>query len=856
MYQNILFFEEITNEDFYLVGGKGFNLGKLSRMGGPIPRGFCITTNAFDKFAEFLYRDKSYEEMISTNVEEIGLIGEITKELRRKIICKDIEDALVKEIKEAIEKIGVDNYFAIRSSATAEDLPNLSFAGQQDTYLNISDLDNIINCIKDCWASLYTERAVIYRKKNNILEEDVSISVIIQVMINSDKSGIMFTANPLNNNYNELTIDAGFGLGETLVSGLIVPDFYKYDKEKDKIVEVNVNTKKVAMYNNKGLGIKRVSLDKELMNKQVLSAEEIETLVALGKKIERYYGCPQDIEWAIEGDGRVCILQSRSITSLYPRVNNRELDKSVYISFNHIQVMTDPIKPLGIDIIRGIIPYFPTTSAGGRVFVNITELMSLPIRRGITSIISGNVDYLMGNALDTYLSENKLKYKMPSKRFISGLRRIWFPIVKKGISNLRSKEKPNGVNEVNKFIEMYIENLKVNINSKVSISEKIELIEKVTPTLLKDVFGNIGAYIFPGIASYKLLVRKLKKNNMDITLANKLVSGIVGNITTEMGLMVGDLTDSIRDNEEFIEIIKNNPKNAHKLINTEEIQRFLRIYGMRGIGEIDICNDRYEDDFTTISISILNNINTLRKGEHREHYNNLIKESEACEAFILKRIKAKNIIDNIRKFLCIREHGKYTLIRAFDVFRKVIYEAGAILQKNGTINEVKDVDYLTLKEIKSGIEGELNLKELVSHRIEEYTLYYKLTPPRVMDNEGRIYLGSYCKENMPENALIATPVSSGIYEGFARVILDPTKENLKKGEILVTKFTDPGWTPLFINARALILEAGGLMTHGAIVAREYGIPALVGLDNGTNIIKTGDYIRVNANKGYVEILNQ
>lgn len=878
MSSNILFFSDIKDKDFKYVGGKGLNLGKMIQNKFPVPNGFCVTTTAFDEFIKFLYDEEIFKELIDTNIEDINKIDEICTKIRMLITSKSIKNDLREDIEKALNSIGKYDFYAVRSSATAEDLPSMSFAGQQDTYLNICGIDDIVNNIKKCFASLYTQRAVIYRKKNHINEKEVSMSVVVQKIVNSFKSGIMFTTDPLTNNYDQITIDAGYGLGEVLVSGLITPDLYKYNKVKEKIIEIKINKKEIAIYRNENGGTYKVNLDENLQNKEVLSKDEIKKLATIGKNIEKYYNYPQDIEWAIDDKQEIYILQSRPITSLYPKVENSE-ENRIYFSLSHLQVMTAPIKPLGIDMLKRIFPFkidentqksLVVNSAGGRVYVDLTDIIKLPIRNKVVKFMGENIDYLMGNAIENYLLENKVEKKLPSISMIKGAKNNVFSVLKEGQKKAKDKVKPNSVYEVNLFIEKFTTDIKTEIENSTDIISKIKTIEKLAPTTLITVFRNVVSYMAPGISSFRTFVKLLEKNNIDINLADKIVSGLEGNVTTEMGLKVGDLSDCIRGKEDIIEILKENPKNAHKLIlkkNYNELNKalneFLINYGMRGPGEIDISSPRYKDDFSIISNSILNNINNLKENEHRENYNKLIQESKKCEVLVLDLLKekkskdidkAQNLINNIRSFMCMREHGKYTIIKTFDIYREVIFEAADKLVMEDLINNRDDVVYLAIDEIEKGLSNKINYKDTIKNRKEDYKIYETLTPPRVMTSSGQIYSGSYKKGNIPENAIPATPVSSGVYEGYAKVILDPTTGVLEKDEILVTKFTDPGWTPFFVNAKGLILEVGGLMTHGAIVAREYGIPALVGLENATSLIKNGDYIRINADKGYVEIL--
>ncbi|GAA0076692.1 phosphoenolpyruvate synthase [Clostridium sp. CTA-5] len=885
MNKNILFFPEICEDEFNLVGGKGFNLGRLINANFCVPDGFCVTTLAFNGFINHLSEKEVFKSLNNISIEDLNEIDRVCSEIRNIICNCSISNELRDDIKKALNNIGNNEFYSIRSSATAEDLPDMSFAGQQDTYLNINGLDNIIENIKKCWASLYTQRAVVYRKKNNLKEENVLIAVVVQKMIYSKKSGIMFTADPLTNNYNNLTIDAGFGLGEALVGGLINPDLYKVNKKDGKIIKKEINKKEIAIYPDGNGGTYKIQLEENKRNSQVLLDEEINKLVDIGCKIEKFYKFPQDIEWAID-NSKIYILQSRPITSLYPRIEGSDLygESKVYISFNHIQVMTDTISPLGIDMLKRVFPFgqnnklkksLSVFEAGGRVYIDLTKVMQLQIRNIITSKLLNNVDFLMANGLQNYLSKYNIKKGLPSKSMIKAGKTYAFPLIRKTVKNYNAKIKPNSHDIVNSFISEFIMDLDKKVNTSHEIKIKIKTVEDEATKIFSKILKNIAPFIAPGIISYKKLVGLLKSIDADITLADKVVSGIKGNITTEMGLAVGNLADAVRSKQDILNILASNPKEAHNILLNlgdeevkELINRFLERYGMRGISEIDISNPRYQDDFTPISVSILNNIKNLNLKEQQKDYEVLVKESKKSEEEILKICKeknntkamkkARNYINNIRSFLAMREHGKYALMKSFNIFRKVLFEAGRELKNKGIINKIEDVAYLTLEEIYKALdlEEKKNYKKIIDKRIKVYKYYKNLMPPRVITNEGEIFTGNYSNNSIPSNALVAMPVSSGIYEGKARVILDPTKEKLERGEILITKFTDPGWTPLFVNAKGLVLEVGGLMTHGAIVAREYGIPALVGLENATKLINTGDIIRVNANSGFVEILEK
>ena len=320
-------FHEIDKTKLTVVGGKGANLGELSKIDGiRVPEGICVTTEAYKRIighnVEF---NVLLEELLSLSVEDRERISEISRKIRRVIeaiiIPKDIED----EIIGYLAKIGEDNAYAVRSSGTAEDLPLASFAGQLDTYLNIKGKESILKHISRCWASLFTDRAVTYRIQNGFDHRKVYLSVIIQRMVFPQAAGIMFTADPVTSNRKVLSIDAGFGLGEALVSGLVNADIYKV--REGRIVDKKISTKKLAIYAVKEGGTEELEIEPQRQNIQTLMDEQILQLERMGRKIEAYFGCPQDIEWCLVDD-TFYIVQSRPITTLYPIPNVNDGKKS------------------------------------------------------------------------------------------------------------------------------------------------------------------------------------------------------------------------------------------------------------------------------------------------------------------------------------------------------------------------------------------------------------------------------------------------------------------------------------------------------------------------------------------------
>lgn len=343
----VLDFQEMDKKQLGLVGGKGLHLGELSKIAGiRVPEGFCVTTIGYQRAIE---QNETYQSMLNRltmlSAEDRDQIVEISRKIRQTIMELEIPSDVVTAVTRYLSRFGEEQAYAVRSSATAEDLPHASFAGQQDTYLNIIGVDAIMQHISKCWASLFTDRAVIYRMQNGFDHRQVYLSVVVQRMVFPEASGILFTADPMTSNRNLLSIDAGFGLGEALVSGLVSADGYKV--REGEIIEKRIAAKTLAIYGRKEGGTETKQIDPDQQTSQTLTDEQILQLARIGRQIEAHFGQPQDIEWCLAQD-TFYIVQSRPITTLYPIPEASDQENHVYISVGHQQMMTDPMKPLGL----------------------------------------------------------------------------------------------------------------------------------------------------------------------------------------------------------------------------------------------------------------------------------------------------------------------------------------------------------------------------------------------------------------------------------------------------------------------------------------------------------------------------
>src|SRR5262249_2338406 len=395
----VLGFQDIDKTKIMVVGGKGANLGEISKVEGiRVPDGFCISTEAFKRIiVETPSINELLDQLSLLKVEDRNKISELSSEIRRLIEGITIPEDIHEELARHLSRLGEENAYAVRSSATAEDLPTASFAGQQDTYLNIIGKEVILKHVSKCWASLFTERAVTYRLHNGFDHRNVHLPVVVQKMIFPQAAGILFTADPVTSNRKVLSIDASFGLGEALVSGLVNADVYKV--RNGKVIDKKISTKKLAIYALQDGGTKEQEIEPERQNRQALTDEQILQLGRMGRKIEEHFGQPQDIEWCL-ADDTFYIVQSRPITTLYPIPEVNDQENHVYVSVGHQQMMTDPMKPLGISLWQ-LTAVRPMYKAGGRLFVDVADLLASPASRETILDVLGKSDPLIKDALTT-----------------------------------------------------------------------------------------------------------------------------------------------------------------------------------------------------------------------------------------------------------------------------------------------------------------------------------------------------------------------------------------------------------------------------------------------------------------------
>ncbi len=858
---------EVDGTQGALMGGKGAQLGELVRIGGiHVPAGFCITTDAFRAIVTGVPSlTERLDALSSVSPHDREAISALSTEIRRTIEATTIPRDLVTDVTGALAKFDAQASYAVRSSATAEDLPTASFAGQQDTYLNVVGAMQVLEHISRCWASLFTERAVTYRLHNGVDHRLVHMAVVVQQMVFPEVAGILFTADPVTSNRKVATVEAAFGLGESLASGLVNPDVYMV--RDDAVVAKAVATKELAIYASPSGGTHRVTIPPERQGLAALTDTQVLQLVGLGRRIEAHFGHPQDIEWCLDDEFQ--IVQSRPITTLFPIPTAGDQENHVYVSVGHQQMMTDPMRPLGLSLWQLTTPR-PMAMAGGRLFVDVAAMLGSPGSRDALLGTLGRSDPLVGDALRTVLDRGDF---IPAH----GDQGAGGTGARAGanVDALAPIETdPLIVVDLIGSGDASIATLKRAIHAK-SGTQLLDFIFSDLQELKRILFDPKSHQVFMSAMEATWWLNETLETWLgERNVADTLTQSVPYNITSEMGLALLDLADAIRPYPAVVTFLQGvtNERFLDEMLTVaggraarDAIVTYLDRYGMRCVGEIDITRPRWSERPTTLLPLLLGNIKNFEDGAGAARFEHGRTKAEEMERDILalvrdlpdgerKAAETKQMIDRVRTFIGYREYPKYFMVSRYFVYKQALLKEAERLVQTSVLGQIEDVFYLTLEELRDVVHTNHVDDALIAERKHAFGSYGALTPPRVMTSDGEVVTGTYGRTDVPDGALIGLAVSAGTVEGRARVVLDLDDANFEAGDILVTTFTDPSWTPAFVAITGLVTEVGGVMTHGAVIAREYGLPAVVGVEHATGLIDDGQRIRVHGTEGYVEIL--
>ena len=741
----VLEFHEINETQVAVVGGKGAHLGELSRIAGVrVPAGFCVTTDAFERImAHAPSIDDRLDRLSRLTPADRDAIRSLSAELRSTIEAIAIPDDLSTAITGALARLGEHAAYAVRSSATAEDLPTASFAGQQDSYLNVIGPAAILRHVSNCWASLFTERAVTYRLRNGFDHRKVSMAVVVQRMVFPQAAGILFTADPVTGNRRIVSIDASFGLGEALVSGIVNADVYKV--RDGEIVATTIGTKRLAIQPSTPGGTHEQAIEPERQNEAALTDAEILRLAGIGRRIEAHFGRPQDIEWCL-ASGEFQIVQSRPITTLFPIPETNDGENHVYVSVGHQQMMTDPMKPLGLSVWQLTTPR-PMAEAGGRLFVDVTHILASPASRAGLIATLGKSDPLIGDALETIIDRGDFVRARPDEG------PAWTP---PGSGSAAIETDPAIVTELIERSEASLTALERDIRTKSG------------PALLDFILADLGErkksqfdprslqVIMAGMEAAWWLNDHLQSWLGEKNVADTLTQSVPNNVTSEMGLALLDVADAIRPHPRVVTFLRNVthedfldelPALEGGREARDAIRGWLATYGMRGVGEIDITRPRWSERPTMLVPILLGHIENFEPGAAARRFEEGRREAWKKEQELLQRLRAlpdgerkaeetKRMIDRVRAFAGYREYPKYAMVGRYFVYKQALMQEAERLVQDGVLREREDIFYLRFEEIQEVVRSRRADAELIRERMDAFRSYQALTPSRVMTSEG------------------------------------------------------------------------------------------------------------------------
>jgi pyruvate,water dikinase len=892
----VLPFSQVGPDDLGRVGGKGANLGSLARAGFPVPPGFCVTTAAYDRFISPLAEaDDRFQALEALDGSDVEATRRAAQAMRAALDALPLPPDVAGGVVAAWKELGTTTPLAVRSSATAEDLPGASFAGQQDTYLNIRGEQALLDAVRRCWISLFTDRAVLYRARSGFGHRKVRLSVVVQALIDPDVSGILFTADPISGHRGTLSIDAGFGLGEALVGGLISADRYKVDRETRAVIEAAPGDKALAIRSRPEGGTRQEALPEPRRFARSLDDAQVLLLADLGTRIEAHYGgVPQDIEWCL-AQGMLYILQARPITSLFPIPSAHTEDGGlrIFLSFGHIQMMTAALPRLAGEVWRyffpagkggAITPGSPARLspalvwAGGRLYADATVPLRARRPRAVILALLGYAYADLARSVALLTTRPAFERVKGSLRPVAaGVLHILGPVLRRIPATILAGDPARSAVEVDRALRAFVEAARGRITAEPTPAARIRQSARELNAIFSQVRTHLRLMV-GGVLAHRILAtfarRRWAEGVRDEVEA--LLRGLPGNVTTEMDLTVGDLTDLVRPHEELARLLRTLrwvalrprlPEVPGGVELATALTSFLERYGDRGPGEIDISKPRWRDDPSMLLRVISGGLaSESTPGAHRARFARQTAIGEAARQRLveaagrgpwgpLRRWFVRRLCSVARFGMGLREHPKFVIVQILGSIRAQVLEAGALLAERGQLASPGDVWHLSFEELALALDDpRLRLREEVARREEEFRRDQGRKPPLVVTSEGETPVLAEGRADLPPGALAGTAASNGIVEGLARIIRDPENEVLHTGEILVAHSTDPGWTPLFVHAAGVVTEVGGVLTHGGVVAREYGIPAVVSVTGALERIRSGQRLRVDGTRGFVQIL--
>lgn len=854
------------------AGGKGVGLHALFALQLPVPPGFCIAAGAFRAALEGAGLLPLIARADELDPGDGDAVRAQAAAIREAILALRMSPGLEGEIR-AQWRDGLGGApVAVRSSATAEDLEDASFAGQQDTVLGVRDEAALLDAVRRCWASLFSDRALTYRLDRGIRSVTASMGVVVQRMVEAERAGVLFTADPSTGSRAVCTIEAVEGLGEALVSGHALPDAWRIRKATGEVLEEK-------------LGAGRTQ--------PLLTSAQLQELVALGARVEAGRGALQDIEWAV-AEGRCWLLQARAITTLNPIPSPAPDDGRwhVYVSFGHIQVNTAPLTPFGISLVRQLVPFLrdPGTGdsgvvkeAGARMYVDATPVLAAPKLAARFNAAMQSMSPQMASRIRRARQRPELA---EAARAGAAVRRI---DLLRGVGRIVRRIPGVLLRSPERVRRRYLAGLDAMVAAATAEvnretgSARLDAVDRIVRRAFEQILLPFAAPLTAMMLVGERLLRRWTRAYAPQLPEDALLRGLEGNIVTEMDLTLGDLADLARPVPALRDALTAaDPVAALKAQRGAEGTEpffaawddFLTRFGHRGAGEIDVGVPRWGDD-PTAPLKTIAALLGNAPGSHRAQQQLAHRQAEDALAQVMTGARrgplgfvrgpfVAKMARRLRTYLALREHHKSTVMELLEFVREESYAAGERLAAAGVLARADDVWMLRMAELREAVRALeqkpartdtlARLRALVETRAREQARWQRWSPPPVLTSDGEA-IAPAPEAEAPAGTLVGTAVSSGVVEGVVRVVQDAARSTLAPGEVLVAPFADPGWTPLFMHASALVMEVGGTMTHGSVIARELGIPAVVAVDGATQKLRSGQRVRVDGDRGWVTVLD-
>jgi phosphohistidine swiveling domain-containing protein len=879
----IRWFQEVGVADGGLVGGKGANLGEMVVAGLPVPPGFCLTAAAYRAFIQATGLDESIRSVLAdTRLDDPADVESKTARIRGLIAEQQVPSMMAQQILDGYHGLGQELGapgaaqlpVAVRSSATAEDLPTASFAGQQDTYLNVRGADELLEHIKFCWASLWTARAVTYRTRQGFDHHQVYMAVVVQAMIGSEVSGIMFTANPITGHCGEAVINASWGLGEAIVSGLVTPDTFTVRKSDGHTLSRQIATKEHMIEYAKEGGTVELVTPAERRDVPALSDDQVAELVAFGHEIETHYGAPQDIEWAY-AQGRFYILQTRAITTLAPP-SAQAAGETEYNRTMFVELFPDPLSPIFLSVIA---PLFQG------VLDFTFEALGFKPPQGMEAVgVFYNQLYFNRNCIAAAFEP----LTPPVREELVSQTVNPFGRHEQGVRVELSLAFAKMMTRLLRFMASFPDQLPGVVASyQAEVAEVAALPLETTPDgevvahIRELVFGTASRllnYDFLMIAlisrTYQMLGTLLQRyfGEETVELTSKLISGVTGNVTMRTNKALWDLAQVAKASPTVSDLLR---RYSEREVRTyleqtsegraflDELERFLSEYGHREI-RLDILYPTWGEDPSPVFGFLRGYLDADEAQSPHRQQARLVKQrhelTKAVQARLEQDFVGRHLVWPIFRWVLghtqvhtrERDTMHFELTRLFPPFRQLLLELGRRWRERGLIAQPEDVFFLSLDELEEVAKSPRSMQREVRARRAEFEAN-KLRPcPDIIRGSQEIYAEGARPEEVSEGQLHGIAGSPGVVTGTARLIRGPEEfGKLQNGEILVAPLTNPVWTPLFAIASGVVTEVGGILSHGAIVAREYGIPAVMGVAGATKLVQEEQTMTVDGSKGIV-----